>query len=173
MEEKKVAKKKPLGKVRINTEQSRGTSKLLRLMIVQNPRQFVDVPFGDKGDVIWITHRNSEIDFDYIRNRLVNFLPGFEDVSEKKELSKHLAIMKDFFPEQYDFYPRTWILPEQFDEACAAMTNRRSVCYIIKPTSASQADGISIVKSASDLRLNRLVEVVVQEYIDPPLLLYK
>lgn len=167
-------KKKALAKIRINTRQARGPVKLLRLIIEQNPKRFAEVAFGDRGDVVWLPPPFRDPDLDYIGDRLINFIPGFQDLSDKKEMSRHLAIMTEFFPEQYLFYPQTWIFPEQTDEISAAWSTRRTGCYIIKPNGSSQGDGISIVKSEKDLqRVSRLSESVVQEYIDPPLLLYK
>mmetsp|Transcript_32989 Transcript_32989/g.58010 ORF Transcript_32989/g.58010 Transcript_32989/m.58010 type:complete len:501 (+) Transcript_32989:2162-3664(+) len=173
MEEVKVPKKKkPTGKkIRIITKHARGPVKLLRLMIEQNPTLFSEVALGDKGDVLWFAPPFRDPDLDYIGDRLINFIPGFSDVSEKKELSKYLATMTAFFPEAYTFYPKTWLFPEQSDEVLAAMGQGRTQCYIIKPTLSSQGDGITIVKSEREV-MSRLGDVVIQEYIDPPMLLY-
>lgn len=32
----------------------------------------------------------------------------------KITLSRAVRIMQDLFPEEYNFYPRSWILPEEF-----------------------------------------------------------
>jgi hypothetical protein len=175
MEETTTPKKKRVKTlIRINTKYARNPIRLLRLIVEQNPGRFSEVPTGDKGDVIWLAPPFRDPDLDYIGSRLINFLPGFQDVSQKKELSKNLAIMTEFFPEQYTFYPKTWLFPEQAEEVCEAMARRRTGCFILKPTLASQGDGISIVKTERDLMaVSRLSDVVVQEYIDPPLLLYK
>lgn len=175
MEEETVpTKPSTRAKIRINTKHARGPIKLLRLIIEQNPNRFSEVSYGDKGDVMWLAPPFRNPDLDYIGDRIINFLPGFQDVSEKKELSRHLATMASFFPERYTFYPKTWLFPEQAEEVCEAMERRRGGCYIVKPTLASQGDGISIVKTERDLmKLCRLSDVVIQEYIDPPILLYK
>jgi hypothetical protein len=177
MEETKLVKKKAKQtktKIRINTSSTRTAGKLLRLIAQQNPERFTEIPFGDKGDVIWLPPPFSDPDLNYIGNRIINFLPGFQDISQKKELSMYLATMTEFFPEQYTFYPKTWLLPEQATEIGRVMKRRSGGCYIVKPTASSEGDGISIVRSKQDLRnLSMTSDSVVQEYIDPPALLYK
>lgn len=43
----------------------------------------------------------------------VNQFPGMEALSRKKNLARHLNTMRDAYADEYDIYPRTWMLPEQ------------------------------------------------------------
>lgn len=36
------------------------------------------------------------------------------EMVRKITLSRAMRTMQDLFPEEYDFYPRSWILPEEF-----------------------------------------------------------
>lgn len=36
------------------------------------------------------------------------------EMVRKITLSRALRIMQNLFPEEYNFYPRSWILPEEF-----------------------------------------------------------
>lgn len=40
--------------------------------------------------------------------------PGMTEMVRKITLSRALRIMQNLFPEEYNFYPRSWILPEEF-----------------------------------------------------------
>lgn len=54
--------------------------------------------------------------------------------------------MQKVFPDEYDFFPKTWILPfENIDlrnHMTACKSNRQRVTYIVKPDSLSQGKGI-------------------------------
>lgn len=42
------------------------------------------------------------------------FSPGMTEMVRKITLSRALRIMQNLFPEEYNFYPRSWILPDEF-----------------------------------------------------------
>lgn len=40
--------------------------------------------------------------------------PGMTEMVRKITLSRAVRIMQNLFPEEYSFYPRSWILPDEF-----------------------------------------------------------
>lgn len=40
--------------------------------------------------------------------------PGMTEMVRKITLSRAVRIMQSLFPEEYNFYPRSWILPDEF-----------------------------------------------------------
>jgi len=75
--------------------------------------------------------------------------------------------------ETYDFNPQTFILPnkkenERFD--AYSELNPKAV-FIAKPKSGSQGDSISLCQKLHDLPYSIDKDVVIQRYIDKPLLL--
>lgn len=42
------------------------------------------------------------------------FFPGMTEMVRKVTLSRAVRTMQDLFPVEYNFYPRSWILPEEF-----------------------------------------------------------
>lgn len=42
------------------------------------------------------------------------FFPGMTEMVRKITLSRAVRTMQDLFPVEYNFYPRSWILPEEF-----------------------------------------------------------
>ena len=96
-------------------------------------------------------------------------------MSHKAELAKHLNRMRLFFPDDYNFFPRTWILPDEDEEFAmfiqAQKKKARSPTYIVKPAGGTQGEGIFLIQNPRDLTGIKLPSVV-QEYVSDPLLLY-
>jgi tubulin polyglutamylase TTLL6/13 len=46
----------------------------------------------------------------------INHFPGMFNLSRKNYLARHLIRMTPEFPQDYDFYPRTWMLPTEYNE---------------------------------------------------------
>ena len=82
--------------------------------------------------------------------------------------------MRQFFPENYDFFPRTWRLPDEEEHFTAFVQSRRdkgkSPTYIVKPDEGAQGEGIFLIQNPRDLT-NLKLPSVVQEYVSNPLLL--
>lgn len=41
----------------------------------------------------------------------INHFPGSQNIGRKNELGKNLRSMKKIFKEDFDFFPKTWLLP--------------------------------------------------------------
>ena len=63
----------------------------------------------------------------------------------------NLSKMKRFFPEDYNFAPRTWLLPNQYEEfkRYADLSKNRNKYYICKPEGSCQGRGIFLTKRYS------------------------
>ena len=98
------------------------------------------------------------------------------DVVKKVSLTRTLDIMHNLFPEEYDFHPQSWYLPQQFAEFSDAArralsrTPKRKPYYIVKPDEGSQGEGIYLMTDPKDYTFNSR-QHVVQEYLAHPLLL--
>ncbi|XP_038230223.1 tubulin polyglutamylase TTLL11 isoform X3 [Dermochelys coriacea] len=107
---------------------------------------------------------------------------GMTEMVRKITLSRAVRTMQDLFPEEYNFYPQSWILPEEFPLFVAEVRMMKESnppwkpTFIVKPDSGCQGDGIYLIKDPSDIRLAGNLQsrpVVVQEYISKPLLIDK
>lgn len=53
--------------------------------------------------------------------------------------------MRKCYPQDYDFFPLTFLLPVEYNEFKSHMRNRREI-FIVKPEYLSQGKGIYLVK---------------------------
>ena len=66
--------------------------------------------------------------------------------------------MRTLFPNDFNFYPRTWTLPSQLDafrahcEEAGERSRARPPTYIVKPSGGSQGTGIYLVRSPEQLK---------------------
>ncbi|XP_010601257.1 tubulin polyglutamylase TTLL11 isoform X1 [Fukomys damarensis] len=104
------------------------------------------------------------------------------EMVRKITLSRAVRIMRNLFPEEYNFYPRSWILPDEFQLFAAQVQMVKDgdpswkPTFIVKPDGGCQGDGIYLIKDPSDIRLAGTLQsrpAVVQEYICKPLLIDK
>lgn len=101
------------------------------------------------------------------------------EILAKINLFRTLDLMRRIFPNEYDFYPKTWLLPHQYQEFCAEVTGNPSgkrktkKTYIVKPSEGSQGDGIYLLKDPQDYCVHGNRSHVVQEYLSDPMLLEK
>ena len=45
-----------------------------------------------------------------------NHYPGMQCLANKENLGKNLNKLKERFPAEYNFFPKTWVLPENIRE---------------------------------------------------------
>ncbi|XP_063083014.1 tubulin polyglutamylase TTLL11 isoform X2 [Cavia porcellus] len=176
---------KPRGKGReprpVTVDSSKARTSLEALKISIRQLKWKEFPFGRRlpCDIYW--HGVSFHDNDIFCGQ-VNKFPGMTEMVRKITLSRAVRIMQNLFPEEYNFYPRSWILPDEFQLFVAQVQMVKNgdpswkPTFIVKPDGGCQGDGIYLIKDPSDIRLAgtlRSRPAVVQEYICKPLLIDK
>ncbi|KYO23457.1 tubulin polyglutamylase TTLL11 [Alligator mississippiensis] len=160
---------------------SKAKTSLEALKISLRQLRWRECPFGRRlpCDIYW--HGVSFHDNDIFSGQ-VNKFPGMTEMVRKITLSRAVRTMQDLFPEEYNFYPRSWILPEEFPLFVAEVRMMKEndpawkPTFIVKPDGGCQGDGIYLIKDPSDIRLAGNLQsrpAVVQEYICKPLLIDK
>lgn len=103
----------------------------------------------------------------------INHFPGMGEVTRKDALARNYLKMQKVLPEEYNFMPRTWILPADYtlliNHAKEMRMKKKGKTFIVKPSNGAQGHGISLFKNAE--KIPQTENVIVQEYIDKPLLL--
>lgn len=98
----------------------------------------------------------------------VNHFPGMFNIYRKNYLTSNLERMRKAFPDDFEFYPKTYILPNDFKELVTQM--KRSVLegdskvFIAKPCDQSQGRGIFLVLGPQDIPSKE--KMIVQTYIN-------
>ena len=88
----------------------------------------------------------------------------------KRTMGFILNKFREYWPEQFWFYPKTYLLPEDEQVLLKKIENEGGT-YIAKPSAGCQGDGIVLIKKVSDIPKIVATEWIVQPYIDNPLLL--
>ncbi|XP_064163328.1 tubulin polyglutamylase TTLL11 [Anguilla rostrata] len=174
----KLTKKRKL--VTVDTSKAKTSLEALKVSIRQ--LKWKELPGGRRVacDIYW--HGVSFHDNENIVSGQVNKFPGMIEMLRKINLSRAVRTMQELFPEEYNFYPRSWILPDEYQlfatQIRLAKDSDSSLkpTFIVKPDGGSQGDGIYLIRDPSDLRMisgAHSKHAVVQEYIQKPLLIDK
>ncbi|OMJ92632.1 hypothetical protein SteCoe_4642 [Stentor coeruleus] len=99
----------------------------------------------------------------------INHFPGMYLISRKNYLAFNLGKLKRIFPDCYNFYPRTWVIPCDFGDLKAFMSSKKTPYVIVKPEASCQGRGIYITKKIEDINSDE--KHVVQEYLTKPYLI--
>lgn len=91
------------------------------------------------------------------------------NVSRKNYLAYNLLKLKKIFPDEYDFFPRTWVVPCDMGDLKAYMQSKKNSYFIVKPEASCQGRGIFLTKKYEEIDTQE--KHVIQEYIDKPFLI--
>ncbi|XP_072816164.1 tubulin polyglutamylase TTLL11 isoform X3 [Vicugna pacos] len=105
----------------VTVDSSKARTSLDALKISIRQLKWKEFPFGRRlpCDIYW--HGVSFHDSDIFSGQ-VNKFPGMTEMVRKITLSRAVRIMQNLFPEEYNFYPRSWILPDEFQLFAAQAT---------------------------------------------------
>ena len=114
------------------------------------------------------------------KTQKINHFSGMLEICRKKSLCRNIAKMSKKSPKEYDFVPRTFMLPEGLDDLLSYLNtkNRRGkkpTTFILKPDNGCQGKGIRLLQTSRDVH-NAMdycenTKAVVQHYIHRPFLI--
>ncbi|XP_024918355.1 tubulin polyglutamylase TTLL11 isoform X2 [Cynoglossus semilaevis] len=153
----------------VTVDTSKAKTSLEALKISIKLLKWKEFPLGRRApcDIYW--HGVSFHDSENIVSGQVNKFPGMIEMLRKINLSRAMRTVQELFPEEYDFYPRSWILPEEYQQFStqSRMTKEKDPSanhtFIVKPDGGSQGGRAG----------PQAKQGVVQEYIQKPLLIDK
>ena len=87
----------------------------------------------------------------------INHFPGMNTLSRKNNLAKNLVKMQSVFPEHYQFFPKTFLLPSDLSAFRAYFAENRKrgreKTFIVKPEASCQGRGIFLSQSQGCTKL--------------------
>jgi len=67
-------------------------------------------------------------------NQRTNHYPGINNLAKKNMLGRHLMKMKKLLPQDYNFFPQTYMLPHDYKDFREESTSAKfPLSYIVKP----------------------------------------
>ena len=99
----------------------------------------------------------------------INHFPGMVNIYRKSHLARAMIRMQKVSPAEYDFFPRTWILPYEAGDVAKYLDGGKDRCVIIKPSGGAQGKGIYLTMSSKGVKPDE--DAVAQVYISRPLLI--
>ena len=97
----------------------------------------------------------------------INHYSAMYLISQKNHLASNIMKLKKVLPEDYAFYPKSWVLPSDWLTFRKQFNKPR--VFIAKPEALSQGRGIFLSKALEDFHSTN--SYVVQKYIKNPLLI--
>ncbi|EGR33199.1 tubulin tyrosine ligase-like member 11, putative [Ichthyophthirius multifiliis] len=160
--------------IKINTSFCRSELKLIRYLIHRNNWKEC---FGFEGKIMWSGLSINQYDISSVYGSLnVNRIPEIQELAHKKTTGYFLKLFKDYFPDYFDFFPLTFLLPEDFSDLKKYMGSHPKEMFISKPSSGCQGDGIKLIQSVKDVQLQfnySQQQIIIQQYISNPLIIDK
>jgi len=101
----------------------------------------------------------------------INHFPGMYSLARKNHLGRNLMRMKKAFPENYKFFPQTFLLPSEYGEFKMQFNDKKKKTFIAKPEASCQGRGIFLTRTYESIQPGE--HFVVQRYLDKPLLIDK
>lgn len=102
----------------------------------------------------------------------INHFPGMGEIARKDCLARNLQKMQKCYPEEYDFFPKTWTLPADYtmlmNHYHDLKKKRKNKTFICKPANGAMGNGIYLLQNMDKLTMHD--HVVVQDYLDRPLI---
>lgn len=125
---------------------------------------------SDEWDVFWTDSAVQPEKLSKMRHyQRINHFPGMYLISRKNYLAFNLGKLKKIFPENYNFFPRTWVVPCDMGDLKAFMQSKKNAYIIVKPEASCQGRGIFLTRRIEDI--NPEEKHVVQEYLSKPFLI--
>uniref|UniRef100_A0A7S3G977 Tubulin--tyrosine ligase-like protein 9 n=1 Tax=Palpitomonas bilix TaxID=652834 RepID=A0A7S3G977_9EUKA len=130
----------------------------------------------EKWDLYWIdTSVSAERVMRMKTYQKINHFPGMFEISRKVNLARNLRRLQEHFPQEYSFFPQTFLLPYEFNAFKLALqgegksAKRKARTYIIKPDAGCQGKGIYLTRSVEEVKHDE--RAVAQRYLHKPLLM--
>lgn len=171
--EQKLKKKKKTKPIKICNRYTRGERTLFKTIVESGEWKEVMEAYDSFYSHFALDNGES---FQFHETCWTNRIPGMKELSHKTETFRVLNRYRALYPDKYDFYPKTFILPTEFDAYEKYHKNHKKKTFVSKLDAGGQGVGIVLLTKPSDMPNNiysgkAAEEKVVQEYLKRPFLL--
>ena len=85
-------------------------------------------------DIYWIDNMIAPTFLLKMKNyQRTNHFPGMYALARKNLLAKNLQNMKKLCPVEYNFFPKTWLLPQEAKDFKNQFNGKKAKTFIVKP----------------------------------------
>jgi len=98
-----------------------------------------------------------------------NHFPGMYALARKNLLAKNLIAMQKYFARDYNFFPKTWLLPGDIKPFKEQFNHRKAKTFIVKPEASCQGKGIFLTRNFDWYQVGE--HYVAQRYLHKPFLI--
>eukprot|EP00899_Mesostigma_viride_P008762 jgi/Mesvir1/17888/Mv12960-RA.1 len=150
---------------------------------------------GTKWDLCWSDLSVSQTRVQKMRGyQRINHFPGMLEICRKCTLARHLKKIATQCPKQYTFFPRTWTMPEDWEELRERLRRKKRAAaegaeggggqgandrasteptvYIVKPSAGAMGRGIYLAQAEEHFRKDDVTSpTIIQQYVPDPLLI--
>ena len=145
--------RKNRGSISINTIDAKSEIKALRNLF--KLYGWKENNLNDRTDLKWVGGQSywdrNGINEENLSQPVSKF-PCLRELADKKVTGFYLNKFREYFPEEFDFFPRTFLLPEESESFQEYQRGKKSSVFICKPAAGSQGDGIFLIKNSADLQ---------------------
>lgn len=99
----------------------------------------------------------------------INHFPGMYSLARKNHLGRNLMRMKRAFPDDYKFFPQTFLLPSEYNDFKLQFNKKKNKTFIVKPEASCQGRGIFLTRTWESVQLGE--HYVAQRYLHKPFLI--
>ena len=168
-------------------EDSDGGQKKPKVIMYAKKTKFAAVKEAGKTFMEWhLTRKNRENEWDVgwydvppKENDLMNLIksmhfhqrinhyPGIYNITKKNALGNNLNKLAKLIPQEFDFFPETYMMPHDYKEFSKYIENQKNPrTFICKPADGSQGKGIFLTRDTT--KILPTDHMVVQKYLHKP-----
>ncbi|KAI8920437.1 tubulin-tyrosine ligase family-domain-containing protein [Entophlyctis helioformis] len=156
---------------------------IVRECVVNHGCKVVDDPTA--WSLFWIdTGVSLERVLEMKAHQRINHFPGMHEICRKDHLARNLGRLSRLFPKDYNFFPKTWMLPSEWSEFKMSFKPSRKgggggsgsgsssgQSFIAKPDHGCQGKGIFLFKDPDQVHDLRNSNMIIQTYLASPCLI--
>ncbi|KAI8848593.1 tubulin-tyrosine ligase/Tubulin polyglutamylase, partial [Chytridium lagenaria] len=101
----------------------------------------------------------------------INHFPGMHEICRKDHLARNLSRLSRLLPKEYNFFPKTWTLPQDWEDLRLTLKSKKGQTFIAKPDHGCQGKGIFLFRNLKHISPHKGSNIIVQTYIPRPYLI--